>query len=96
MEMKTRGAKCLMKKWQETFGTWRFVVTFMAAQMRFLLARQRERDPYFSYDSKAVLHVDSCDMHMPGGPYLPYVMGHPTAASGAMPLFSLHPACLFE
>ena len=46
----------------------RLVVAYMATQMRFLLARQKERDPCFSYVSDAALHLDNCDAHMPGGP----------------------------
>ena len=46
----------------------RLVVAYMFTQMRFLLARQKERDPCFSYVSDAALHLDNCDAHMPGGP----------------------------
>lgn len=46
----------------------RLVVAYMATQMRFLLARQKERDPCFSYVSDAALQLDNCDAHMPGGP----------------------------
>ena len=39
----------------------RLVVAFMAAQIRLLLARQKERDPCFSYVSEAALHLDNCN-----------------------------------
>ena len=45
----------------------RLVVAFTATQMQFLLARQRKRDPCFSYVSEDALYLDSCDAHMPGG-----------------------------
>ena len=46
----------------------RLVVAYMVTQMRFFLARQKERDPCFSYVSDAALHLHNCDAHMPGGP----------------------------
>ena len=36
--------------------------------MRLLLARQRPRDPWFSYVSEAALNLGNYDAHISGGP----------------------------
>ena len=71
----------------------RLVVAFTSAQMRFLLARQRERDPSFSYVSATALHLDSCDAHLPGGPPCDGASNRGLRRNAAV---FLHSACLFE